>query len=164
MMVVPKFHAVRLAALKPGDLFIYARQGLKCFALKGRLGALDGDECSLLLGPNLPKEHQLRAISAQSETVVAIGADYTIVLPFDPIDWASEEPTQGTPCIAIMNDKTFLRGNSALVDDRFSPCWFDVKTGIGQSQRPSTIGAYALKWKIKVGDSVLNEGLAVSLP
>ncbi len=164
MHLAPNLKAVRFQQLPVGDLFICTDHETPCIALKGVDPECDGDIIVLLLGPNLPDGMGLRVIGPRPETVIAIGKDYILRLPIDPNGWKTEVPPNDAPCVALVEDKAFFRGNFSNSLEEFRPCWIEASSGVLRYKPPPGIKAYAVKWEIVIQEPVLKEQMVLRLP
>jgi len=164
MHLAPKLSVVRFAKLQPGDLFIYARRPTNCLAFRGVFKQDGGDDIVVLLGPGLPPDDRLRVMTPRYETVIAIGKEFTIRLPVLPDAWSVDMPPPEVPCLAVVENRAFFRGNIERSLKDFRPCWIDASSGILQYQPPAGITAYALKWEIVLKDTLLENETVVGLP
>ena len=158
MQIDPDIKVIRFAQLEPGDLFIYPHGEGSCVGMKIVDPTRDGDELLLLLGPKFPRGVAGPGLMPPpTATVISIGKEYVLRLPCRAHAWSAQAPAFDTHCIAIADQKAFIRANYDGGQQVFLPCYIDMEAGRVHAasssayRAPSPLQgspAFALEWEL----------------
>jgi hypothetical protein len=158
MGIDPAVKTARFAQLEAGDLFIYPHREGSCVGMKIVDPTQDGDMVMLLLGPNFP--HGIAApglIRPPMATVISFGKEYVLRLPCSAQAWSAETPAFDIHCIAMTDQKAYVRVNYDAGQAAFQPCYIDMEAGRVHATSSGHFGrfsplqgspAFALEWEL----------------
>jgi hypothetical protein len=161
MRSFPHLNVARIAQVPNGELVLLIGHNPPSVAITGYTNEFGGDKILLLFSTDLLNKKGPLIIDSRNQTVISFGTDFAIRLPVEPELWSADPPTDDIPCVAVMQDKVFLRGNNGRHSHEFWPCWIELSSGILSRSPLQGIVAYALAYDIVIQDGSTTERLVL---